>query len=305
MNKKIKLFSKIIVLIELLIFPIMTSAASLGLVLPTDKITVNDIAIAELRLVTGEEQINAIDGEIQFDTNALNVQEISTGGSVFSIWTRQPVFSNQSGKIIFAGGTPNGIKHDGTVFKIIFIAKKEGLASFTVASSTTLYLNDGLGTIIRPILSKGELAVQATSSTASINSWQQELNNDKIGPVDLFLTLGRDTTAFDGKYFLTITATDQQSGLDHFEVKEGDRGFVRSESPYIFKDQSLRSKVFVIAVDKAGNATLARFESPNVQKNYHPSLYVWIAVSLLLLVLLAVAMFIKIKNKNVSRPSKK
>jgi hypothetical protein len=304
MSRKIKIFSKLISAFFLAFFPILTSAASLGFVLPANKIGVGDIFVAEFKLVAGREEINAIDGELTFDTEMLNVQEVSTGGSIFNIWARTPVFSNESGKIMFAGGSPNGIKEDGLVFKIIFTAKKEGVANFSVSPSTTLYLNDGLGTSSRPIISNGELAIQEISTMASsTDSWQEVLVNDKLGPTNLSLLVGRDPFVFEGKYFLTITAQDEQSGLDHFEVKEGNRAFVRTESPYILQDQSLRSTIMVMAVDRAGNVSVAKIDptiSPT-QAKYQGLLYALLSVTLLLL-LVAVAIIIKMKNKNIPRP---
>jgi hypothetical protein len=274
----------------------------LGFVLPSKKVFTEDTFVAELRLVAGREQINAIDGEVQFDQDMVNIKEVSTGGSIFSIWARTPVFSNNSGKIIFAGGTPNGIKQDGLIFKIIFTAKQEGVATFAVSPNTNLYLNDGQGTITRPILNKGEMAIQSGSAPTSTNAWQQELENDKLGPVDLSLLIGRDPSLFNGKYFLTITARDEQSGIDHFEVKEGDRGFIRTESPYVLQDQSLKSELIVLAVDKAGNASVMKKgpSIPTVVKSNKLILTLLLLVSTVLLFAAAV-IIMKMKNKNFSK----
>ncbi|MDQ5939022.1 MAG: hypothetical protein QG603_806 [Patescibacteria group bacterium] len=302
MNKKIGKFSKTILFLWLVVFPLVSSASSLGFVLPSKKIFTEDTFVAELRLVAGREEINAIDGELKFDPEVVSVKEISTGGSIFSIWARTPVFSNDSGKILFAGGTPNGIKQDGLIFKVIFIAQKPGLANFTVSPNTNLYLNDGQGTITRPILNKGEMAIQSGSAPTSTNAWQQELENDKLGPVDLSVLIGRDPAVFNGKYFLTITARDEQSGMDHFEVKEGDRGYIRTESPYVLQDQSLKSELIVLAVDKAGNASVIKHQ-PTVTTTKQDNKWLWMII-LLAVILLSVVIFVlifKIKNKNTPK----
>ena len=300
---------KISIIFLLCIFPALSQAATLGFVLPFEKVAKNDVFIAQFRVATGKDKINAIDGEISFDKDFLQVKDISTGGSVFSIWTRMPAFSNETGKIIFAGGTPNGIKEDGLVFKVVFVAQQEGLANLAVSANTNLYLNDGLGTILKPTVSNGQLAIQAGSDNPQdLSSWAQELDKDKVGPVNLTLLLGQDSSVFNGEHFLTFTATDDESGIDHFEVKEGDRGFVRAESPYLLKDQSLKSAVFVLAVDKAGNATLGKLgevTAKPVPKSMIGWVYVILAMVLLLLVFVLFWVFTKIKNKNVSRPRKK
>ncbi len=304
MNKKIGQFFKIILFVWLITSPLASLASSLGFVLPDKKVFVNDTFVAELRLVAGREQINAIDGEVQFNSDVINIKEVSTGGSIFSVWPRIPVFSNESGKIMFAGGTPNGIKQDGLVFKIIFTAKKEGVANFTVSPSTNLYLNDGLGTITRPILNKGEMAIQINNLSTSTDAWQQELENDNIGPVDLAIVIGRDPAIFNGKYFLTITARDEQSGLDHFEVKEGDRGFVRSESPYVLQDQSLKSDIVVLAVDKAGNASVIKYK-PTITSTTKNNQWLLVVLLFFIIAISIVATFFMIKVKNKNTPKRK
>lgn len=301
MSKKIGKFSKIILSFLMAIFPLFSFASSLGFVLPDKKVFAEDIFVTELRLVAGREEINAIDGELKFDPNMVAVEEVSTGGSIFSIWARTPVFSNSSGKIIFAGGTPNGIKQDGLIFKVIFKAKQSGVTTFSLSPNTTLYLNDGLGTISRPILNKGEMAIQSGSAPTSTDAWQQQIESDKIGPVDLSLVIGRDPAVFNGKYFLTITARDEQSGLDHFEIKEGDRGFIRSESPYVLQDQSLKSEIVVLAVDKAGNASVMKHQ-PTIITTKQDNTLLWLVLSLSMILILALAfVLIKIKNKNTPK----
>ena len=52
---------------------------------------------------------------------------------------------------------------------------------------------------------------------------------------------------------MTISATDQQSGIDHFEVAEGNYPAVRTGGTYVLVDQSETTPLLVTAYDKAGN----------------------------------------------------
>ena len=79
----------------------------------------------QVRINSGGELINAAEGSLIFNPEDLKVISISKSGSLFTLWTIEPVFSNSDGTISFGGGTPinfNGIT--GNVFVITFEAKK-------------------------------------------------------------------------------------------------------------------------------------------------------------------------------------
>ena len=61
---------------------------------------------------------------------------------------------------------------------------------------------------------------------------------------------------------MVFATIDKTSGVDYYEVKEGKHDFQRAESPYLLEDQSLRSKISVRAVDKAGNERIAEIIPP-------------------------------------------
>lgn len=65
--------------------------------------------------------------------------------------------------------------------------------------------------------------------------------------------MGQDPRVFGGKYFVSFFTTDSKSGVDHYEIKEGDNGYKTAQSPYLLSDQNLRSVVRVRAYDVAGN----------------------------------------------------
>ena len=90
---------------------------------------------------------------------------------------------------------------------------------------------------------------------------------DSTSPEVFEPEIGQDPSMFEGKYFLSFATVDKMSGIDHHEAAEVKRrGFVKgllkkeekvewkkAKSPYLLEDQSLRSKIFVKAIDKAGN----------------------------------------------------
>jgi len=66
----------------------------------------------------------------------------------------------------------------------------------------------------------------------------------------------------EGKKYLVFVSQDKTSGIDYDEVKEGKGDFKKAISPYLLEDQSLRSKISVRAVDKAGNERIAEILPP-------------------------------------------
>lgn len=95
----------------------------------------------------GGSGINASEGVIKFNPAEITVVSVSESGSIFKLWTTNPTFSNTAGTISYGGGLPGSsyAGSAGTIFSIIFKAKKVGTASISFSSGSAL-ANDGKGT---------------------------------------------------------------------------------------------------------------------------------------------------------------
>lgn len=206
---------------------------------------------------TSSALINALDGGIAFNPTYLEVLDVSTGGSIFTMWPRTPVYSNATGRIFFTGGNQKGWKGEGVVFTIVMRTKKVGLSDIFFTDATAAYKADGKGTIEPSIY--GSYGVNIVNGTSSIDSWQAVLDDDNQSPTKLVVAGGRSKDIFDNKYFITFSALDAQSGVDHYEIKERTKAPVIAESPYVLAHQSLFEVVRVAAVDKAGNKTTVTY----------------------------------------------
>lgn len=113
---------------------------------------------------------------------------------------------------------------------------------------------------------------------------------DITPPEEFRLEIGQDPSVFEGKYFLSFATTDRTSGIEYFEVKEGKKDFKKVKSPHLLEDQSLRSKIVVKAVDKAGNEKISEIAPPEKPFPY------WIII--LILIIVAVIWWI-IKKINI------
>ena len=70
-------------------------------------------------------------------------------------------------------------------------------------------------------------------------------------PIDTSIT--HDKSLYDDQLILVFSAVDKGSGIDHYEIIEGDEAFLKAKSPYLLKDQSQKATLIVRAYDRAGN----------------------------------------------------
>lgn len=275
-------------------------AATAYLVPDFQTVAVDDIVAVGIYLDTQGMQPNTIEGQIYIDPGSekIDIAQLSMAGSVLDFWPQNPSLDNSS-LITFTGGTPGGFNQsDGLLFKIVFKAKREGQVVFSPANFKA-YNNDAnatpLGTTFNPltinILPKVEGVPQ--------DQWLDVISNDNQPPQGLTATIGQDSRLFDGRKFITILATDDQSGLDYFEVKEGDYEPARTGETYVLLDQTESVPIIISAYDKAGNVSRILL-TPTAKVQTGPKVVLsWVT----LIVVIALMMFIifniikKKKNK--------
>jgi hypothetical protein len=174
--------------------------------------------------------------------------------SAFGLWPRTPSLSADGRVVSFVGGVPGGFSIEGaTLFNIIVEATKEGKVTLS-PRNISAYLNDGKGTKVPVTLKDLVIDVSPKSiDTASQNDWSTLVSKDVLPPEKFIIVLGQDQKMYDGKIFAFFSAVDNQSGISYYEVSENGQPAVRSGSTYVFKDQSGKATLSVVAYDKAGN----------------------------------------------------
>ncbi len=206
---------------------------------------------------TEKKYMNAVEGEVVFPQDLLKIEEINDGNSMVNFWIEKPK-SLQEGKISFSGITPGGYNNvEGLLFSVIFTAKKEGNGNI-VFNNIKVLQNDGLGT-------KDSVTI---SSFSFLISKQALIYQDKIPeiidndpPEDFKPEITNSPILFAGKWFLVFATQDKGSGIDHYEVKEGDKPFIIVESPYLLQNQGLNEEIYVKAVDKDDNEKIVLLSS--------------------------------------------
>lgn len=105
---------------------------------------------------TGNQPINAVSSQINFDNSRLDVTSMGYSSSIFNIWTEEPTFSNAAGSINFSGGLPNPgfVGSSGAILRVTFKTKAAGRAPVVFVSGSVL-ANDGKGTNILDSLKGG------------------------------------------------------------------------------------------------------------------------------------------------------
>lgn len=218
----------------------------------------------EVKVILNTEgnSINAIEGEFVYDDEALEIVGINDGSTIITSWIERPTISGSSVTFsgIMAGGFETAInplteeRLNGEIFSIKF---RSGEPSKTELYFTRgqVYKNDGLGSVDQTTLYPFEINVSKDGRSGLTDIVDTER------PLVFYPEISTNEYIYDGKYFLVFSTTDKESGINHFEVKEGRSDWKIAESPYLLEDQSLRSYIRIKAIDNSGNVRLAQVHS--------------------------------------------
>lgn len=129
--------------------PMAVDAAGLFFNPSSGSYTVNSAFSVNVDVSSADRAMNAASGVISFPQDKLEVASLSKSGSIFTLWVKEPSFSNSFGTVEFEGIVLNP-GFTGTVGKVItinFKTKADGTAPVHFSSGSVLG-NDGLGTDI-------------------------------------------------------------------------------------------------------------------------------------------------------------
>lgn len=99
---------------------------------------------------TGGESVNAVEANIKFPADKLQIVNPAASTSFISIWVTAPTFSNVDGTLRFQGGLPSpGIKTSAAVISTVtFRVRAPGTARIAYQPDSKVLRNDGEGTNI-------------------------------------------------------------------------------------------------------------------------------------------------------------
>jgi len=245
-----------------------------------------------------KECINTIKTDIEYDKDILIAKDFLTGSSIISLWLKKPEIKAKEGRISFSGGIPGGFcgeipgdpGESDTLGKIIFkvpefLVSDKNIAKVKFLETSRVLLNDGLGTEAHLKLEEGQYKILKEKEKSPENILEKEVLEDKIPPEPFGVSVLKNPQIFEGKYFITFNTQDKQTGIDHYEIKEGDRNWKIAESPYLLEDQKLQSIIKVKAVDKAGNERIAEYIPPGYKAPKKPLPYLyWIIIVIIIII---------------------
>ncbi|MFH0840879.1 MAG: hypothetical protein V1865_02780 [bacterium] len=240
-------------------------------------------------LDTHTKAINALEGEISWP-RSLELLTVNNGDSIVPLWISEET-NNNSYK--FSGVIPGGFSglltpysKDPQPGKILALSFKalEPTTGNIMLSSVKILLHDGLGT---------EDNVEVCNFNFTITAEEQEIDDelsakviDRKPPEEFIPEITWNEDLYDGEWALVFVSQDKGSGIDHYEVKEGRKDFKVATSPYLIKDQTLKSKILVKAVDKSGNERIVDVPTKGVISWYEKYLIYVIIIGVILIALM-------------------
>lgn len=307
----------------ILTFSFSANASILSLKTTNNKLIVNQVFRIDLLVNTEDKNINAIESYLKFDSNMLELQKIYSGNSSISIWVKQP--RSQGDEIFFSGITPGGINiSNGKIISALFVAKKTGITTIEINKAKVLLNNDNatedvlkINNILleitekpliipnKPIANKDE-----TPKENPIVSEEQEdegidlLPKDITRPDEFNIKIIKDLKINNGQFSIIFYAQDKDSGISHYEVKEGDDDFKKIESPYLLNNQDLTKEIQIKAVDNEGNYRIQSIGPLIIIENKGYFNYKIIIISLLFIIFVLIlleAYLNRRKNKNENK----
>jgi hypothetical protein len=137
----------LLVLFCVLFFFLATRAQAADIVIApaTGTYSTGQTFTAAVRVAPGGKSVNAVEASLKFDPAVLSVVTVTKDGSVFSLWTTEPTFSNTAGTISFGGGSPTPFTAQSNLINVTFRAVAPGSGGVSVSAASVLAA-DGQGT---------------------------------------------------------------------------------------------------------------------------------------------------------------
>lgn len=248
-RKKISLIAGVTLALYGASLSTIASAATLHII-KHDQSGVDDkkVTVVQVRVDTKDAKVQGIEGGIK--TNIKNSRITHTNDTV-PLWLEQPQLAVGSpGGVVFSGVIPGGVAGDFPLFTIV-AAPAEADPVVSIGPLTLISYNQNEnGSTTQILIPETTVRLQKNDGP---DVYREPVVVDEIPPEAFKPELQKSPDAAHGMWLLSFFATDKQSGIDYYQVREGDTEWQTTTSPYQIKDQSFKSFLAVKAVDRAGN----------------------------------------------------
>lgn len=262
-------FSVFVFVIALVAQPVLASTLRFDV----PKHTSDQGGQVQVVLVPDGDSVNAVQGTVVVTGAA--VAAVDDGNSIVNLWVSRPTVSS-SATITFSGIIPGGYHGSaGRLFSFNVIPQSGQQATLRFKDAQALR-NDGKGTEIPLVLESGKTDFLASVAAAAPIV-------DVVPPETFTPVVFQDSNINANQWMVAFSTVDKGSGIDRYEVQEGDGVWVVAESPFLLRNQALHDVVRVKAFDKQGNIYVATYAPQKMSSIYKNSL-LWCILGVLLLV---------------------
>lgn len=220
---------------------------------PSNSVGIGSVVPVYL-IIDAQKQINAVSGIITLG-NAFSIESVSDANSIVNFWIEHPKAERSTNKVTFAGIIPGGFEGKASLLRLDVRAKQEGVHDIGLSGADIkVYLNGPDG--VQDTATLSDISLSVDDKPASISPGDTEL------PEHFLISVTQNDLLHEGKWVVIFATQDKQSGIKEYQVAErkGKRvkdyavlDWKHAESPYVVKDQHLRSFIYVKAIDYAGN----------------------------------------------------
>ena len=249
----------------------------------------NAVIIDVFLIPEDSESINAIEGRIGIlGEGAESVTDVvvELGDSVFSFWPVTPTYDKNEKIIRFTGGGPDSLLEKGKILSLRLFADEEKTITLSWLGGLA-YQDDGQGTPVG-ISSRSITFTPHSGAPNQIRS----TSADSKPPTIQTIEIASDEDVFDGKSFLSIYATDDITGVSHYEVVEDGNTTRVENGPYLIQNQAMEKPLHITVYDKAGNGISVKYPEEKID-----IFKLWGGLVILLLILIiSIRYFIKVRN---------
>lgn len=239
-------------------------------------------------LNTEGNSINAVQIDVKFPPELLQVVTPTTGKSFITVWADQPFFSNKDGLISLKGGvlSPGINTSAGLASTITFRVKAPGVAKISFLSSSKVLLADGQGTNILKISVPAEYnliipppegPIVISPTHPSLTTWYRNSNpafswekEEGVNAYSYMLDqdpLNIPDTTSEGNHTL-VTFYDVEDGVWYFHIRAKKKGIWGKSTHYPIRiDTSLPQnlKVHIEIMSRlTGSRYLAYFSAEDL-----------------------------------------
>ncbi|MEA1937215.1 MAG: hypothetical protein U9N04_03830 [Patescibacteria group bacterium] len=265
----------------------------------------NHIEKVEIFLQTSDnEDVNAFEINIEYPFEFLKLKEWSNGNSIINLWIKEP--KNNNGIFSFQGIIPGGYNDNekGLLMTLYFESRKEGIAKIKIKNDSQILLNDSLGTPAKKSLSLAIINVKTPEKKEPPKDKPSLDFTENIPPEPFAPIISRANEMYGGNYFLIFSTQDKNSGINYYEISEGEDPFRIAQSPYLLRNQRLDEDIRIRAVDKAGNERMEIVpakQAKKIEKQKTVELELILFTMLLLIILVFFAKYLYNKVKKIKQ----